>query len=108
MENPIEKGPERIPTKGEVMEVISRFAENAVLVRELSDEKGLYLLEVKVENKESTESTLYRYARRGEYPDHNDSSETIIHVAYYEGEVAVGGHDVAVYNSETNEWEVVE
>lgn len=52
MENSIEKGPEMIPTKEEVMEIISRFEKNTAFVRELSDEQGLYLLEVQVEGKE--------------------------------------------------------
>ncbi len=108
MENPIEKGPERILTKEDVMEVIARHAENAILVRELSDEQGLYLLEVKVEGKESDEIIQYQYMRKGRFPNHNEASETAIHAVYYQGETPVGGDKIAVYKSEMGGWEEVE
>ena len=108
MENSFEKGPEKIPTKAEVMEVISRFAENTILTRELSDEQGLYLLEVKIEGENPSEITQYEYVRKGRFPDGNQSSGTVIHVVYYQNEVPIGGHDVANYDSETGEWKEVE
>lgn len=105
MENSPEKGPERIPTKAEIMEVISHFAENTTPVRELSDEQGLYLLEMKIEGENPGETTQYEYRRKGAFPDGNRSSATVIHIVYYEGEMPVpGGHDVANFDSETGEW----
>lgn len=104
MENQFEKGPERIPTKDEVMEVISRFAENTVPVRELSDEQGLYLLEVKIEGQNPGETTQYEYMRKGQFADGNQSLGTVIHVVFYEDGVPCGGNDVANYNPETGEW----
>jgi hypothetical protein len=104
MKNSFEKSPERIPTKDEVMEVISRFAENSIVVRELSDEQGLYLLEVKVEGKEPGETTQYEYIRKGRYPDGNMSAATVIHIVYYQNGMPIGGHNVADYNHETGEW----
>lgn len=104
MENPIEKGPERILSKEEVMEVISRYAENAEMVRELSDEQGLYLLEVKVPGEKEGETTQYEYMRKGRFPNHNEASETALHKVYYDGEMPVGGDKVAIYNPETGEW----
>ncbi|OHA17826.1 MAG: hypothetical protein A2836_03160 [Candidatus Taylorbacteria bacterium RIFCSPHIGHO2_01_FULL_45_63] len=94
-------------SKEEVMEAISRFAENATLVRELSDEQGLYLLEAKVEGENSGETTQYEYMRKGRFPNHNEASETAIYKVYYENEIPVGGDKVAVYKSETGEWEDV-
>ncbi len=107
MENPIEKGPERIPTKEEVMEAIGLFAENTTLVRELSDEGGLYLLEAKVEGENPGEITQYEYMRKGRFPNQNQASETAIHKVYYENDMAIGGDKVAVYNSERGVWEEV-
>jgi hypothetical protein len=104
MENLIEKGPERILSKEEVLEVIARYGENAELVRELSDEQGLYLLEAKIEGKEPGEVIQYEYMRKGRFPNHNEASETALHVVYYQDEIPVGGDKVAVYNSETGEW----
>jgi hypothetical protein len=107
MENQIERGPERILNKEEVLEAISRFVENATLVRELSDEHGLYLLEVKIPGENPGETTQYEYMRKGRFPNHNEASETAIHVVYYDGDMPVGGDKVAVYKPETNKWEDV-
>jgi hypothetical protein len=104
MENLIEKGPERILSKEEVLEVIARYGENAEFVRELSDEQGLYLLEAKIEGKEPGEVIQYEYMRKGRFPNHNEASETALHVVYYQDEIPVGGDKIAVYNSETGEW----
>ena len=104
MENFIEKGPERILTKEEVMEVISRYAENATLIRELSDEQGLYLLEVKIDSEKPGEMTLYRYSRKGIFQNHNEASETALHIVWYQDEIPIGGDKIAVYNPETGEW----
>ena len=103
----IENNIEHIPTKDEVMEVIAQFVENPTFVRELSDEQGIYLLEVKIENKESGESVEYRYTRKGTFPNKIASAETIIHRVYYEGDMPVGGDNVAEYKSETRKWEIV-
>jgi len=108
MKNPFEKGPERIPTKEKVMEAISRLTETSEVVRELSDEQGLYLLEAKVPGDEPGEFVQYEYIRKGRYPDGNESSATAIHIVYYEGEAPVGGHNVADYDQETGEWKVEE
>lgn len=107
MENFIEKGPERILTKAEVIEIITRYAENATLVRELSDEQGLYLLEAKIKGKKPGEIIQYQYMRRGIFPNHNEASETALHVVYYQDEMPVGGDKIAVYKSETGEWKEI-
>ena len=107
MENSNEKGHERILSKEEVIEVIRGFAENAELVRELSDEQGLYLLEAKVEGEGQGEVIQYEYMRAGRFPNHNEASETAIHIMYYENGVAQIGNKLAVYNSETQQWDEV-
>ena len=86
------------------MEIITRQAREAVVVRELSDENGLYLLESKIAGEKEGETVQYEYIRKGRFPDGNQSSGSVIHIVFYVGEVPVGGHDVANFNSETGEW----
>ena len=102
--NYIEHGNERIPAREEILDIIGRHEEKYTVGRELFDEKGLYLLEIKVEGKETTETTEYQYMRKGIFSNHNESLETTIHVVYFENGIPVGGHDIANYNSETGEW----
>ena len=109
MQNPFEKGPERILTKEEIMSTISYIAsrrspENPKLIRELSDEQGLYLLEAAIEGDEPGETIQYEYMRKGRYPNKNEASETAIHEVYYENDIPVGGEKIGVYDYETGEW----
>jgi len=104
MTESFEKGPEGIPTKEEVLAVISRYAEGAPIVRELSDGRGLYLLEVEIKGKEPGETIQHVYIREGEFPDGNASLETSIHEVTFQDGVAIGGSSVAVYSPETREW----
>lgn len=102
--NPQEGKPEQIPTKEEVLEVISRFVENATFVRELSDEQGLYLLEVKADGKKPGEVAEYLYIRKGIHPNRNETAETTIYVTQYEDGMPIAGETLAGHNSETGEW----
>ncbi len=106
MENFTERGPERILSKEEVLNAIRRYAENVELVRELSDQQGLYLLEVKVvsEHEKEGETTQLEYVRKGRFPNTITSSDTSIHKVYYKGDMPVGGDKVAAFNNETGEW----
>jgi len=108
MENQFERGPEKIPTKAEVMEVIGRYAENATLVRELSDEKGLYLFEARVEGEKSGEAVQYEYMRKGTFPNGNASLSPGIYRVDYEGGDAVGGTNVAAFDEQTGQWKEAE
>ena len=103
-ENKIESKQEKIPTREEVLEIISHFAENPILARELFDKDGLYLLEVKIENEIPGEFTEYEYTRKGKFPNSQDSSSTSIFVTFYKDEEAISGHNVADYDSEKGEW----
>ncbi len=104
MENPIERGPEQIPTREQVLKEIARHAEGAAFVRELSDEQGLYLLEVKIEGEKPGEIIQYEYMRKGRFQGVGQSSETAIHVVYYENDVPTNGQKIAIYNAESGEW----
>ena len=106
--NYIEHGNERIPTREEILDIIVRHEEKYTVGRELFDEKGLYLLEIKVEVKEAGETIEYQYIRKGEFPNKVASLGTTINILYFENGIPVGGHDIANYNSETGEWRDVE
>ncbi len=99
-----EKEPQ-IHTKEEVLSFIANYVENPIVVRELSDEKGLYLLEVKIEGKEPGEVIEYEYMRKGRVLNQSIALETAMHVNYYQDSVPISGEKIAVYNEELGEWE---
>ena len=110
IENQIEKGPEHIPTKYEVSEIIARRAEtseNFTTLREFHDEKGLTLLDLRIEGKNPGEISEYLYTRKGMLPNNVETFQTSIEVSYYENGEIVGGDRVAIFNYETGEWEEV-
>ena len=104
MTNSFEKGPESIPTKDEVMGIILRRAEGATLVRELYDEQGLYLLEAVIAGERPGETVMYEYMRKGRYPNHNQISQTGIHVTFYRGKDPISGKEITSINPQTGEW----
>lgn len=104
MENPFENKPAEILTKEKIL---SRIPERAHLVRELSDEQGLYLLEVEVKGEKPGETIQFEYMRKGRYPNKNEASESAIHAVYYQDGQPISGAKIAVYNYETGEWEKV-
>ena len=98
----IEKGPERVLAKSEVMEGMEMFVQNAQITRELSDERGLYLLEVMTEGEKSGETIEYAYQRKGESPDHPKVADTAIHVTWYSDGMPISGTKVAIF--ENGKW----
>lgn len=106
-QNPLEKSPERIPNKEEMVLAMARFLENLSVTRELSDNVGLYLLEAQVAGKEEGEIIEYQYMRKGAFPNQNREVETSICAYYYQDGVPISGETIAVYNSETREWKDV-
>jgi|LakMenEpi03Aug12_release.lakeMendotaPanAssembly.Ray.scaffolds.fasta_scaffold1701917_1 hypothetical protein len=106
-ENQIENGQERILTREEILLEISNFTENFYFLRELSDEHGIYLLEVKVEGKSSGEFDEYLYIRKGGARNNNTTSETTIFVTHYKDDIPISGENLALFKSETGEWEEV-
>lgn len=73
----------------------------------MSDDLGIYLLEVKAEGEKEGDFTEYLYLRRGEFPNQNATSETAISVVFYEGGTPVGGSNVSRYDEKTGQWEDV-
>ncbi len=47
IESRMESEQERLPTKEEIFELLGLEVENCIILKELSDEKGLYRLDVK-------------------------------------------------------------
>jgi hypothetical protein len=105
-QNPLEKSPERIPNKVEVMEIISRFVENTTISRELSDAQGLYLLEAEVKGREEGEIIEYQYMRKGIHGK-NQARETGICLTTYVNGVPAHSDMVLVYSPESNQWKDV-
>jgi len=108
MENKFERGPEKIPTKEEVMEIITKGIESVerfVTLREISDDQGLTLLDLRIEGKKPGETLEYLYTRAGILPNGVPTSETSIEVSYYQDGEIRGGDRVAIYNSATGQWE---
>jgi hypothetical protein len=104
-ENTIERSPEMIPTRTEIMDVIHHFAEHFTLISEKSDERGTYFLEVKVEGSEPGEYVQYEYTRKGRFPDGHMSTSTVIQRVFYTDDIPQPGSDnLADYDNETGEW----
>lgn len=104
LENQFEGKAEKIPTREEVLEIIKGFAEQTQFVRELSDDKGLYLLENSMQGKNEGETIQYEYIRKGRFPNHNESSVTSIEVVYYENGIPYDGNTIATFDEEDGLW----
>jgi hypothetical protein len=105
-QNKVERSPERILSSEEILSAISEHVEGFTLGRELSDEKGVYLLEVEVKGEREGEVIEYQYKRKGIYQKgtYNSSPETTISVIYYEDGRPVHGEKLAVFDEETGVW----
>ena len=95
-----EKGPETIPTMEGVRSVFEQLVEDGDYedIRAMEDGNGLYLWDIKV-----GEGTEYTYMRKGTY-EQGSASATKIYVTFFDGDMPVGGHDVAEYID--GEWKV--
>lgn len=110
MENNIEKGKEQIPTKEEVLEIIIKRAESpekVTTLREISDDQGLKLLDLRIEEKEPGATAEYLYCRKGVMPNGIETKYTSIVVSYFQDGQEIGGSEIAFYNSENGSWEEV-
>jgi hypothetical protein len=93
-----ENAKEHIPSEEEILSLFEKLVEGKEyeITRKKEDEKGIYLFEIKLEETDNDGTTTeYSYARTGEYPQ-NRSTETAIHIAYFDSDgIPVGGHSVA-------------
>lgn len=95
-----ENGVEKIPREREVLNIIEKIIGNDYeVLRNLEDEKGLYLLEVQTTD-ESGDLVQYNYQREGAYKE-GKSLDTIIDVVFFSDGIPVGGHTVAKYKEGT-------
>jgi hypothetical protein len=99
-----EKTLEYLPAKEEVLLEIAKYCENPTVKRELSDERGLYLLEVEIPGDKPGETTEYIYQRKGKAPNGTAPLETVIDITYFVDGVPLGGHSVAEYDTKANTW----
>lgn len=105
MENPFEEAPERIPDIEEVLEVIRKFAEVEGVIKESSDEQGLYLLDVKVKAEDKPgDTTQYEYRRKGNFPGGHSSAQTVLNAVSYRNGEEFWAESAAFYNPEAGGW----
>ena len=112
MGNPFEKSPELIPTKEGVLDLVSHYLENAVVVRELSDDAGLYFLEAEAPGDVPGETVRYQYMRKGNHAGLNfkgdaESTGTTLSAEYYQDGKFFAAEHVAEYHQEIAEWQDV-
>ena len=94
---------EHILSRSEVITALERHVKNYTIERELSDDKGLYLIEATIAGEKPGETTEYRYQRKGRLGKMNQL-ETTIAVVYYEDGIPTGGNDLATYDEGTGLW----
>ncbi|HBM45532.1 MAG: hypothetical protein UT05_C0010G0036 [Parcubacteria group bacterium GW2011_GWF2_38_76] len=106
----IENKAEHIPSKEEVLGVIGKYIEGDIKPsRELSDENGVYLIEVTIPDQDPANmggTVEYLYIRKGEYGNNIASLTTEVHVVYYDTDgIPCGGDQKDIFNGE--EWKEV-
>jgi hypothetical protein len=85
--------------------LIRRFApEGSVPVVELSDEKGIYAIEVEKQGDAPGTMTRFQYVRAGKHDGGYYSDHTKINSADYEDGQCVMGESIAKLDMETGEW----
>ena len=103
----IEKGPEKIFNKQEVLQIIGQFAERTEVIEEILDQQGLlFRLTTKSEGENPGDTNEYEYMRKGRIEGgEGGTTVTTIHVVYYQGGIPTGGEPIAEYNDETGVWQ---
>lgn len=93
-----EGGAEKFPNEREILnqfdEIIGGDFE---VLRTLEDENGVYIVEARTFD-EAGDVVQYNYIRAGSYPE-GSSTETVIDVIFFMGDMPVGGHPVKKYKS---------
>lgn len=106
MENKIETEQlETIPEKQDILEIVNNLVEGGIVVREKSDDTGLYLLEIRVNGVDEGKYTEYVYVREGDHEPKITSIVSCLYSVEYEGDVPVGGSTIA--NVVNGAWEMV-
>ncbi len=100
-----ERGRERIPSREDILAQIRKRHEGGQVLRELADGEGIYLLEVRTQEKVSGEYTLYVYQRKGTFPNRNEAANTVLEEVYFVNGNPCGGNIVAEFDTAIGEWE---
>jgi hypothetical protein len=112
MNNPFETHTERILTKEEVVEIISNWTNGAETVpeftREIVDESGLRIYEVRVNGDKPGEYCEYLFQRKGGGPEGNVAKVSIVSLTFYVDDFPVSGHNIAEFNDESGEWKYMQ
>lgn len=88
-----ENNAEKILNEREVLNVFDEIIEGEYeIFRSLEDENGLYILEVRAMDA-GGDIVQYNYVRKNSNPK-NFSTETVIDVVFFMGDVPCGGHPV--------------
>lgn len=67
IENSNEKGPEKIPSKAEILGFLMELRDGQTLLRVKEDDKGVYFLETSCPGKIEGETDHYEYQREGDF-----------------------------------------
>jgi len=86
MENNFESRQEKIPTKEEVLNFLSEHIEGYVVLRELSDVRGLFLLEATIDDPSTGDKMEYGYMRKGNHGRYGGTTATEIHLTAYDAD----------------------
>ena len=98
--NASEMGPERIPSKEEVLSQIRSRCESFEIESELSDANGVYYLEAKA----SDNSKRYIYQREGTFQGNSKPNSALKTTLILEDLDDSYSRCIADYDSETGEW----
>jgi hypothetical protein len=102
-ENPLEQRNERILSKQEIMQVLSRYTEGkGEITRELANGEGIYLLEVTTKGPEEGRTTEFTYSRSGVHTDKIRNAKTVIEVCYWKDGIPDDADTLATYGA--GEW----
>ena len=92
----IENQAEHNPNEREVLNIFEGIiGTDYEVLRSLDDEQGLYMLEVRVKGDDG-DWIQYNYIKAGKYPE-GSSSETVIDVIFFDGDMPAGGHPISKY-----------
>lgn len=91
------------PQREEILNIILKYAKDAVILRELNDENGPCVLELSAKDSEGNK-VIYSYMRKGKWPDAGSTTVTSINLLRIPESVSIGGKTIAEYDDNTGEW----
>jgi len=87
---------ERVLSEREVLNEFDEIIKGEYeIINNYEDENGLYILEARTTD-EAGDTVQYNYIRMGSYPE-GSSTETVIDIVFFIGDMPVGGHPIKKY-----------